>query len=444
MNNCAVVAKLKNIRKIEGADKIVVCDVVLNGISISEIVVGNDTVEDTLVVYFDSNMCLTPTITTDYPDIARYLSKGTRVKVVRLKGQISNGLAVEVSKFYKYFKSDKEAQKILVEGYEFTSIDKTQICHKYVVVNQRSTNSKGKGKKIHKKSKYFIADNFFLKHSDTSQLLRNIHALNPNDIIQVSTKVHGTSFRVQNALIKKNLSIFEKIGKWLGIKIKESEYKYVYGSRNCVNEIEGINDEKLTDTCDYYKKQNIWIDMGKKHFKGKLHEGETIYGEIVGYLSNGKAIQSIGKWIFNYGCNVGEAKVKVYRITNTDQNGNVKELSVKQYQERCNELGVEYVTELYYGKASKMYDINVDDNWRRNFIFVLSNYCLDKVSPNCLGGAIEEGVCIRIIEYFHANINEYSENKSYEVYKLKSPKFLLGESVSTDKGDIQDTEESEG
>jgi hypothetical protein len=105
-NNTAFVAVLKNIRPIEGADRIVRADVTLNGVTITQVVVGKDTQENTFVVYFDSNLALSDRFVFDYPELATYLAKGNRVRVVKLKGVISNGLAVEISKFDNFLNSD--------------------------------------------------------------------------------------------------------------------------------------------------------------------------------------------------------------------------------------------------------------------------------------------------------------------------------------------------
>jgi len=53
-NNKAFRAFLANIRKIEGADKIVQASVTLAGVPIADVVVGVDTVEGTEVVFFAS------------------------------------------------------------------------------------------------------------------------------------------------------------------------------------------------------------------------------------------------------------------------------------------------------------------------------------------------------------------------------------------------------
>ncbi len=118
-NNVAFIAKIGNIRKIEGADKIVRASVILHDVSVAEIITSVDTKGGQMVAYFDSNMQLLPGLLDIYPDYAKYLGNNGRVKNVKLRGVISCGLVVEVENLYRYFNSEEEAVKTLVEGFVF-------------------------------------------------------------------------------------------------------------------------------------------------------------------------------------------------------------------------------------------------------------------------------------------------------------------------------------
>ena len=130
-NNLAFVGTLKNISKIPNADKILQADVYLKDVKITQVVVGLETKEDTKVVYFDSNLCLNQKLIDDYPELAKYLGKGFRVKTIKLKGIISNGLCVEIEKFVKYFKTEKEAIKYRIK----CCIDVMNSCEKQIKRN---------------------------------------------------------------------------------------------------------------------------------------------------------------------------------------------------------------------------------------------------------------------------------------------------------------------
>ena len=236
-NNTAFVAKLGNITPIVGADKIVLADVILSGVKITQIVTGVETLENTPVVYFDSNMCLNPeTIIKDYPELATYLGKNGRVKVVKLRGAISNGLAVDVSKFYKYFRSEIVAKQVMVEGYSFLDIEKKNICKKYtppVVHVQGTKEKKGRKGKTHTR----MIPGIFRFHVDTEQLARSVYKVNPELVISLSRKVHGTSCIASNCLVTRKLSFMDKIAKVFGVKVQETEYALIFASRTVVKDI---------------------------------------------------------------------------------------------------------------------------------------------------------------------------------------------------------------
>lgn len=420
-NNQAFVATLKNITKIDGADKIVKADVTLNNVVVTSIVTGVDTKEDTSIVYFDSNMCLTENFIRDYPDLARYLSKGVRVKVVKLKNTISNGLAVDVKHFYRYFKSNKEAIETLVEGYSFTEIGENKICYKYMApikVQNQISNKKGRKGKTESR---MIPGQFHF-HIDTDQLSRNAFKIKPESIVSISRKIHGTSAICGNALVKKKLSFKNKIAQVLGFDIVYREYDYIYASRTVVK-----NGSTEKGNLGFYG-EDLWSSMGEKYFKDKLHLGETVYYEIVGYLPSGKFIQKD----FDYGCKPKEYKIAVYRITKTGIDGDVVEYGWQAMKERCIELNVPHVEELYFGKAKDLFpELDVSEHWNENFVKKLKDKYLEKdAAENLCKKVPDEGIVLRV------------EAKGIEVYKLKSERFYLKESESKDNNE-EDLEEQE-
>ncbi len=436
-NNVAFVATLKNIRKIENADKIVACDVTLNNIPVTQVVVGVDTQEDTKVVYFDSNLCINPDVIIaidklspnygekDFLSLGNYLGKNGRVRSISLKKTPSDGLAVAVDKFLIWEVANK-----LVEGFSFDTLGNTEICHKYTIPVKHIANNTPKTKRERKEGSR-IVKGMFPEHVDTDNLTRNISKIDPYDVSQISMKAHGSSLRVANTLIYRNLSILEKVAKFFGAKIQDTEYRYTYGSRQVTKEIENIVSDKKQN--HFYSGGDLYTSAGKKFFHGKLHEGEQIYAEIVGYTLSGGPIQKIGKYIYNYGCEPNTYDVYVYRITRTSHQNIVTELSIPAYRERCEELGVKPVEQLWYGRLCDKYpDVPVDENWRANFLQKLTDEYLEGIEPSCLvKGTPREGIVLRI------------ESESINVFKHKSKKFLQGESASYDKGEVQDTEEEE-
>lgn len=432
-NNQAVVAYLKNISKIEGADKIVKAWVTLNNIPITSVVVGVDTKENTPIVYFDSNMALSDFVIEaidklspdykkdDFKSIGNYLAKGNRVRCIKLKKTISNGLSIDVEKFYQFFKNEEEAKKTLVEGFSFTELNGQEICHKWLppVRNQSS----GQGKKKGRKGKVIsrVIEDQFHFHYDTLQLKYNIHKLEPNNLISISAKWHGTSAICMNSQVKRKLSFRDKVAKFLGIKVQETEYDYLYASRTVVK-------NGALETGFY--SVNVWSHAGEKYFKGKLHPTETVYYEICGWLPG---TDSMIQKQYDYGATPGDYKIAVYRITITNPDGNVVEYSWDQIRERCKELDVPMVKELYYGKAQDLFpDLNKEEHWQENFLEKMREKYLEGDDPDCKNKVPFEGVVLKV----HSEMN-------VPAYKLKSERFFLHENEMKEKEEL-DIEEQEG
>jgi hypothetical protein len=58
-----------------------------------------------------------------------------------------------------------------------------------------------------------------------------------NDYITVTQKLHGTSGRFGNILVRKQLNLFERLLQKLGVKIQDKEYDYIAGSRRVVKDV---------------------------------------------------------------------------------------------------------------------------------------------------------------------------------------------------------------
>ena len=431
-NNKAFVAKLGNIKKIEGADKIVQASVILNSIPITTVVVGTDVKENTPIVYFDSNLALSDEFILaidkcspdfgkeDFKGIGTYLAKGNRVRAIKLKGTISNGLAIEVDKFVRAIHPDRS---IYVDGFAFTELNGFEICHKWlppVKNTPRTGNKEHKGKK--KISR--IIPELFHFHIDTEQLLRNMHRINPEQIISISRKVHGTSAIVSHTKVRKELSLLDKVLKFFKYPVNELAWEYLYASRTVVkNDAVGGG----------FYGVDLWSKIGSENFVGKLHKGESVYYEIVGYIPGTNTYIQKG---YDYGCKPGEYKIAIYRITQTNEDGVVFEYSWQAMKERCKEFNLPMVQEFYYGKAKDLYpDLDVSEHWNINFVNKLKEDYLEKDCEDNLGKKVpDEGIVLRV------------EAKDITVFKLKSEKFFVHESKAKEDEnnvDLEDQEQAE-
>lgn len=414
-NNTAIVGKLTNIRPIEGADKIRLANVAVNGVTQAQVVIGLTEQNDDLVVYFTSNMCLQEPLLGRYPDLGTYLGRAGRVKTVKLRGVISDGLVVSVDKF-----SPWATVTTLVEGFEFTSLGGVELTKRYEPPVKHVPQAKGDKKNNKLKKFNRLVENQVRFHYDTDNLRRNAHRISRGDLVSISTKVHGSSFTVQHVLTKKVLTLKEKIAKFFGVPVIETVYDYVYTSRTVVkNATINIGEQK------HFYSFDLWTHIGETFFKGKLAQGECVYGEVVGFLPTGRAIQKG----YPYGCKQGELKIMVYRITITSPDGQVFELGWEAMLERCKELEVEPVETLYRGTLGDLTGFGEDYN-AGNVVDYLEKMYLGKKRQDCNGNP-DEGIIVRI-DHTH----------TAEAFKLKDASFLEKESKLFNDGTV-DIEEDQ-
>jgi hypothetical protein len=424
---CSVV-EIKNLFDIEGADNIK--RTVVNG---NNVVVPKTTEIGSKMLYFVSGTKLSA----DYchrnnlydkaeenenTEKRGFISfKQKRVKAIKLRGIISDGMLMPLDSLYSFFKG----ASLLQVGDEFTDIDGVSICEKYIVPikNNGGSNLK-KGKQPVKISR--LVDNQFYLHNDTDNLRKNMHKINPDDIIGIHYKKHGTSIVIGNVQVKRPLSWLEKIAKKVGVKIEESTYDIVYSSRKVIK-----NGYLNPNTGEGFYGEDIWGVVAKEvgHL---IPKNWTLYGEVLGYLNSGAGIQ--GK--YDYGCKVGEHKFYVYKISVVNTDGNVIFLTDKQIQEWCNKVGLLYSdTFIYYGSVIDYLENNIlnkeQGTWRDTFLKHLEDNFNEEDCYMCVNKVPEEGIIVRV-----------ERLEQYEAYKLKSKRFLLMESEEQEK-EISNIEDSQ-
>ena len=154
-------------------------------------------------------------------------------------------------------------------------------------------------------------------------------------------------------------------------------------------------------------------------------EGYTLYGEALGFTKSGAFIQEG----YDYGCEQGKKRIQIYRITFTNPDGIVSNLSTHQMQEFCKKFGLEYVHTYYVGKAKIFFpDIDVENHWNEEFVKRLEQTYTDSDCFMCKNVVPEEGIVVR-----RENLSEF------EAFKLKSSRFLEWETQMLDK-EIADIE----
>ena len=334
-----------------------------------------------------------------------------RVKAIKLRGVISEGFLLPIQILLDWI-VDSVNQEIpdseLINGLEFDSVEHNGkqfwVNKKYIVEKRISNNSQSRYNRRQKNIKRFdrIIDTQFRLHYDTVQLRKCPNAIDPNDLISITSKWNGTSHISAYVLTKKPINLIKRISNFVsgkGFNPYEEVYDYVYSSRTVIKN-KYINQNV---TPGFYG-VDVW-EQADKYLKPYLIKGMTIYAEIVGFLPNGGWIQKN----YDYGCippKEGEIytpekhfKVRVYRITLTNVDGLVHEFSPREVQVWCETHGLKAVPEFYYGYAKDLYpDIIQDENWFTNFLNRLADdkkFYMELDSPDCNNPVPHEGIVIK-------------------------------------------------
>jgi len=425
-NYSALITTISSITPIEGCDNIVSATA-----SGYHIVVSKDTKKGDVGIYFPvgtqlsenflSNNNLYRKAEKNKDDKKGFFENTGRLKAIRLRGVQSNGLFVPLDSL-SYLLSQDEIGDLNV-GDTFDHIKNEMICQKYII---KKPCIQGKGNKNKIKARYSkLVDNQFRFHYKTTHLQHNMESLQSDSRITITKKLHGTSAVFSKVLIKKKLSFISKLLKKFGLPIKSEENGFLYSSRQV------IKNEFYSKNLGFYK-ENIWNTWANK-IEDSIPSGFTIYGEIVGYLGNGGFIQKD----FDYGCLHGESQFYVYRVTFTNNDGKVFELSWNDLKDFCKAYGFEHVQEFYQGKVEELFpDIDYKEDWRTVWLKELEN-CeeFEMNDADCSWhkhhSVPSEGIVVRKEDMMNP-----------QAFKLKNYRFLEKESRLMDKGEVDIEEEN--
>ncbi len=351
MSYTALVASLKNLRKHPNADRLMLADA-----AGSTIIVGTENFEGELGIFFPEGGQLSEAHCAANDLVGRvdaagnraggFFTEKRRVRAVRLRGVASEGFWQSMPAFV-WTGAPLNMLNQLHEGDELCSLNGQELCCRYETPAQRRAHVQGGPKKrtTRQSTKYFP------KHFDTPQF-RHVREFlfAPGDVVYITTKAHGTSQRVGNVLDPDALKPWQL---WINKHIYPLfpvPYRYLVGTKNVI-----LRDGKGggwygTDEFRYRAIEGI-----------VLHKGEMLYMELVGDVAAGtpvmpsqpiedKALKAkYGPVMhYRYGCAPGEVKVLVYRITRTNEDGVVTELSWPQVKQRCAELGLQPVADMMF------------------------------------------------------------------------------------------------
>ena len=477
MAYCGYVTRLKNVRKHSNADRLQLADCFGN-----TVIVSLDYFEGQLGVYFPVDGQLSEEFC-EVNDLVRrkdengnpcggYLDPEKRnIKAMKLRGEKSDGLFLPLTCLANF-----TTVSDLKEGDTITVLNGVEICKKYIPKRKASGEWHG-GSKSRKTKVDFCPT--FAQHVDTEQLAYNLNAFKTGDVVELTLKMHGTSGRTGYLPLRKEkpLNWFQKLFK------KQPDFYYEYGY------VPGPRRVVLDDTHDggYYDDNSFRLRMAEK-FEGKLHKGETVYYEIVGFVNESTPIMASVKnskisdkafskqygeeTVFSYGCDPNgdweekhycaapdtldfdatippRCQVYVYRMTMTNEDGDVVEMSPEQMRLRCDQMGVNYVPvfekfmipekEVTYEQVTVAENGILEtkliecDNYVNPGEYVLRKVEQYFDGPDPIGKThVREGVVARIVN-----------RPTIAVYKHKNFSFKVLEGIAKDTADAPDMEEAQ-
>lgn len=359
-------------------------------------------------------------------NVSGYFGHQGRVKAIKLRGEPSEGFILPIRQFDEGVNSylsildleeriDQEFDTVTTNGIE------TWVCKKYVPEAARNS---GTGPRPKKNISDIIIDGQFVFHYNTPKLKENINKLEYDDIITITYKMHGTSAVFANVLTKRKLNWKERIAKWFGAKVIETEYGKVYSSRSIIKYVE----DKYRTQKDGFYSSDVWAKTFEV-IKDSIDKGITLYGEIVGYDSNSKMIQKG----YDYGQVPGFSEFYVYRITHTTEEGKVYEFDWDQIKDYCRRNDLKHVPELFCGTVKQYYtERQLPEPYNPDAVLKqLELEFLERPCHLCKNEVPAEGIVVR------------KEGHGYPAWKLKSYSFLMRESAQLDAGEVDiETQES--
>lgn len=362
-----------------------------------------------------------------------FFNKYGRVKLIRLGGIPSYGYIFSVHELAKVYPEVLNVNLEELVDTDFDTINGELFIKVYVPPVKEGTPRGDKAAKRNRKLFQFdrLIPGHFSFHYDTQQLAREIGRINPQDVVSLSVKIHGTSMIVGNILTKapKWGGLYAKVFPYLPkfLQFGREEYGLVYSSRTVIKN-KYINNKA---TSGFYG-TDVWGEYAER-LDGKIPEGMMLYGEIFGYLTgNQKMIQKD----YDYGCPVGTNKLMLYRITTENEDGTKREWDVQEVHDWTVELVQKYpelekfihpIDILYVGTLQQLYpNIDVANHWHENVLEAMKN---DK---KLLGMELNEPLCKKQVPREGIVLRKVGDEVA-EAFKLKCSKFMLKESAELDE-----------
>ena len=474
----AYVTQLKNVRKHPNADRLQLGDCFGNTVC-----VNLNYFQGQVGVYFPTDGQLSMEFAKannllrlkdeNGNNIGGYMDPEKRnVTAIRLRGEKSDGLFLPLD----CLESFGDISELQI-GDTIDVFNGHEICKKYIPRGKKRGDNSSQGNKTRKK-KVPIAP-LFMEHADTEQLAYNLSAFRPGDEIEVTLKMHGTSQRTGYLPVFKgykpdfwgrimnNFNPAGKVGKVAAALYERAsryatpiyDWGYVTGTRRTV----------LKDFEGGFYGSDTFREDHSKFFEGKLLKGETVYYEVVGFISDGRPImpecsnkklndkefeKQYGETtVFSYGCeplgfkdvptevenvfireSAPQSDFYVYRMTMTNEDGDVVEYPPHFMRYRCEQMGAKTVPLFWAGRIPEDPGIFADGDpvtagdW---VMFTQAEKYYD--GPDPIGRThVREGVVVRIVN-----------RPKFTAYKEKNFNFKVLEGIIKLNAEAPDMEEAQ-
>lgn len=459
----AYITKLTNVRPHPNADRLLLGDCFGNTVCVSL-----DYTEGQIGLYLPTDGQVSVEFA-EYNNLLRkkddagnqvggYMDADKRnVTAIRLRGEKSDGLFLPLSCLNYCFKDNDAAAHLALGDIIDGVVNGHEICCKYIPRTNSANRAHQAGNRTRKKK--VPTAPLFQEHADTEQLAYNLSVFRPGDEIEITLKMHGTSQRTAHLPVFKGYkrTLWQLLTRQLGTPIYD--WGYVSGTRRVVlDSYEG----------GYYG-SNEFRETHSKAFEGKLWKGETVYYEVVGFQTSGAPIMGAcnnkklndksfikqygEETVFSYGCapngqkmmhgkddngefsmviNVPQSDIYVYRMTMTNEDGEVVEYTPNFMRYRCEQMGIKCVPVLWKGIIPEHPASETDPTISAGeWIKLKAEQFYD--GPDPIGKThVREGVVVRILN-----------RPSFTAYKDKNFSFKVLEGIAKVEAEAPDLEEAQ-
>lgn len=467
---CATVVRIGAVQPIEGSDFLGVT--LVNGI---EVVVRKDSVKEGQIMFFapmetalnerflsvnnqfelgeyerNSNAKeVKALLDADKKDEAKsmvgFFNKRGRVRALKLRGIYSKGFLISQEMMQKYCPEIADLNLEEFVDTDFDTVNNDLFIKVYIPFIPQKKERKNRYNKALPKYDRMIEGQFSF-HYDTDSLAREIGHIQPDDVVTLSVKLHGTSIIMGNIKVRMPVKVETRIEWWNNLvnglysavwdylpkfmHRYHEMYDVVYSSRTVIKN-QYINIHKSPDFYD----SDIW---GEYHdlFVDKIPQDMIIYGEIVGYLTGSdKMIQKD----YDYRCEMGTNKLMIYRITTRNSDGTHREWEIAEVRRFTDRLLEQYpelkdrihpIDILYHGTLADMYpEVAVNEFWHENVLHAMKNdkqtLGMELPEPLCKNKVPREGIVLR-----------KDQDRIAEAWKLKTDAFFSREQKLIDAGEV--------